>query len=123
MNATVPIGGPAVRSGGLATALLLSAVTLLGGFSACRTRATSAGGQDSTLTTVVIPVEGMSCVSCAATIKRRLGSMNGVGDVEVSLGERHARVRFDPSLLSPDRLTAAINDLGYRAGVPVEARP
>lgn len=122
MNATAPTGGPALGARGLGAVLLLSAGALLGGLGGCRTQAAPTG-RDSTLTTVVIPVEGMSCVSCAATIKKRLGSLNGVEDVEVSLGERQARVRFDPSLLSPDRLRAAINDLGYRAGVPVEARP
>jgi len=100
---------------------LLSAVSLLG-VSACKTQATPAF-QEANLATVIIPVEGMSCVSCAARIKKTLASMNGVGAVEVSLGERRARVRFDPSRLSPDRLAAAINDLGYHAGTPVEVKP
>jgi copper chaperone CopZ len=123
MIAMVTSSGPAPRARGLAAALLLSGVTVLGGLTGCKTQETPAASQDATLATVVIPVEGMSCVSCAAAIKNRLRSINGVGDVEVSLGERHARVRFDPSRVSPDRLAAAINDLGYRAGVPVEARP
>lgn len=108
---------------GVVAVLLLSAVGLLGGVNACQTQATPAVHQEANLTTVVIPVEGMSCVSCAARIKKTLASMNGVGDVEVSLGERRARVRFDPSRVSPDRLAAAINDLGYHAGTPVEAKP
>lgn len=103
--------------------LLLSVLGVLGGVNACRTQATPAVQEDANLTTVVIPVEGMSCVSCAAKIKKTLASINGIGDVEVSLGERRARVRFDPSRLSPDRLIAAINDLGYHAGAPVEAKP
>ena len=98
---------------------LLGAIGVLGGVNACKTQATPAVHQEANLTTVVIPVEGMSCVSCAARIKKRLASMNGVGEVEVSLGERHARVRFDPSRVSADRLAAAINDLGYHAGAPV----
>lgn len=102
---------------------LLSAIGVLGGVNACTTQATPAAHQEASLTTVLIPVEGMSCVSCAARIKRRLASMNGVGEVEVSLGERHARVRFDPRRVSSDGIVAAINDLGYHAGVPVEAKP
>jgi Cu+-exporting ATPase len=73
--------------------------------------------------TVVIPVEGMSCAACVARIKKTLTSVDGVADIKVSLGERSARVRFDASRLSPDRLVAAINGLGYRAGVPTEAKP
>ncbi|MBI4558680.1 MAG: copper ion binding protein [Candidatus Hydrogenedentes bacterium] len=70
---------------------------------------------------LVIPVEGMSCVACAARVKKTLTSIAGVGDVQVSLAERNARVRFDPSRLAPDQLVAAINGLGYQAGIPKEA--
>lgn len=70
--------------------------------------------------TVLIPVEGMSCVACAASVKKALTSLGGVSKVEVNLAERNARVRFDSTRVSPDRLVAAINGLGYRAGVPAE---
>lgn len=104
-------------------AVFLSAFGLLGAVGACRTQATPAANQEANLTTVVIPVEGMSCVSCAARIKKTLSAIDGVGHVEVSLGERSARVRFDSSRLSPNRLVAAINGLGYHAGAPTEAKP
>ena len=71
---------------------------------------------------VQIPVEGMSCAACVARVKKTLTSIGGVSDVEVSLVKRNARVRFDPSRLSPDQLVAAINGLGYHAGAPAEAR-
>lgn len=102
---------------------LLSAFALLGAVGACKTQATPAANQEANLTTVVIPVEGMSCVSCAARIKKTLAAIDGVAHVEVSLGERSARVRFDSSRVSPDRLAAAINGLGYHAGAPAEAKP
>lgn len=73
------------------------------------------------MNTVVIPVEGMSCVACAARVKKTLSSIAGVGDVQVSLADRNARVRFDASRIAPDRLVAAINGLGYQAGTPTEA--
>lgn len=71
---------------------------------------------------VVMPVEGMSCVACAARVKKGLKEIDGVADVEVNLAERNARVRFAPSKLSPNRLVAAVNGLGYRAGAPREVR-
>ena len=71
---------------------------------------------------VEIPVEGMSCAACVARVKKTLTSMGGVSDVEVSLLKRRARVRFDPSRLSPDQLVGAIKGLGYQAGAPAEAR-
>lgn len=71
--------------------------------------------------TVRIPVEGMSCVACAARIKKTLTAMDGVKDVEVHLGERNARVEFDARRVTPERLAATIKDLGYSAGMPVLA--
>ncbi|MCM2257577.1 MAG: heavy-metal-associated domain-containing protein [Vicinamibacteria bacterium] len=71
---------------------------------------------------VQIPVEGMSCAACVARVKKTLAAIGGVAAVDVSLVERRARVRFDPSRLSPDQLVAAIKGLGYRAGAPAEAR-
>lgn len=78
--------------------------------------------EEAHMNTVLIPVEGMSCVACAARVKKTLTSIAGVGDVQVSLAERNARVRFDPSRIAPDRLVAAINGLGYQAGTPTEAK-
>jgi copper ion binding protein len=66
--------------------------------------------------TVSVPVEGMSCVSCAARVKRTLKGIDGVQHVEVSLERREAVVRFVPDKVTPERLEAAINELGYKAG-------
>jgi copper chaperone CopZ len=58
----------------------------------------------------------MSCVSCAARVKRALKGIEGVEHVEVSLERREAVVRFLPGKVTPQRLEAAINGLGYKAG-------
>lgn len=71
--------------------------------------------------TVRIPVEGMACVACAARVKKTLKAIAGVDEVEVHLGERNARVRFDSRQITADRLVAAIKELGYSAGTPVPA--
>ncbi len=76
--------------------------------------------QDVDMKTVVMPVEGMSCSACVAQVKKALTSIDGVSDVHVNLVERNARVRFAPSKVSPDRLVAAVNGLGYRAGPATE---
>lgn len=72
------------------------------------------------LKTVVIPVEGMACVACAANVKRTIKALDGVSNVEVSLGTRSARVTYVPDKSSPDRIAAAIDQLGYKAGTPQE---
>lgn len=73
------------------------------------------------LKTVLIPVEGMSCMVCATRVKKALSSLEGVSDAEVNLGDRQARVRFDPAKVSPERLASTVGGLGYRAGTPKEA--
>lgn len=70
------------------------------------------------LKTVSIPVEGMSCVSCAARVKRTLKGIDGVQHVEVSLESRQALVRFSSAKVTAEHLEAAINKLGYKAGKP-----
>lgn len=72
--------------------------------------------------TVIMPIEGMSCGSCAAKIKKTLTAIDGVGDVEVNLVERNARIQFAPAKLAPDRLVAAINGIGFTASPPVDAK-
>lgn len=69
--------------------------------------------------TVDIPVEGMSCGSCAASIKRATKAIEGVRDVHVDLVGRRARVEYDAGRTSPEKIRAAIDGLGYRTGTPV----
>ena len=77
-----------------------------------------AAGHQADVRTVVIPVEGMSCSACAASVKKTLTAKEGVSRVEVNLAERAVRVRFDPDKVSPDRLASAINELGYQSSLP-----
>lgn len=114
-------GGPSVARAGIVLALL-GAFPVFGGLSACTRRTTSATNQEANMKVVQIPVEGMSCAACVARVKKTLTSISGVSEVEVSLVERRARIRFDPSRLSPEQLVAAIKGLGYQAGAPAEAR-
>lgn len=74
------------------------------------------GSSAAQVKTVAIPTEGMSCVSCAARVKRTLKGIEGVQHVEVSLERRETVVRFAPAKVTPERLEAAINELGYKAG-------
>ncbi len=77
---------------------------------------------DSQATTVTIPIEGMTCAACVARVKKTLQSIEGVTEVTVSLAQRAARVSYLEAQVSPERVTAAINDLGYKAGAPTAER-
>jgi len=67
---------------------------------------------ESAVKTVVIPVEGMACVACAASVKRALKAIDGVAAVEVNLEKRNAQVTYIPAKVTPDGLVAAIKKLG-----------
>lgn len=120
MDSASPVRSKALRA---AVALAL-AVGAFGLASACTSgeAAHPAASQQTEMKTVVMPVEGMSCVACAASVKKALKAIDGVADVKVNLVERNARIRFAPSKVSSDRLVAAVDSLGYRAGPPTEIR-
>jgi copper chaperone CopZ len=62
----------------------------------------------------VVSVEGMSCSACVARIKRSLAKLEGVGEADVSLEERVARVAYDPRRVTPEKVAVFIADLGYK---------
>jgi copper chaperone CopZ len=103
--------------------VLASVISLLAptGYVFAAAAPTPATDSQPALKTVVIPVEGMACVVCAATVKKTVKSLAGVSRVEVSLEKRGAQVTYAPDKLSPDTIVAAINKLGYKAGSPREA--
>ncbi|XP_069842350.1 copper-transporting ATPase 1 isoform X2 [Dendropsophus ebraccatus] len=70
----------------------------------------------------VIPVEGMTCNSCVQTIEQRIGSINGVHSIQVSLEGRSAAVIYDPTLQTTDALQEAIEEMGFES-TPVTSNP
>jgi copper ion binding protein len=71
---------------------------------------------------VNIPIEGMSCMSCVANVRKTLSNMDGVTEVKVSLQDKNATVTFVPEKASTEQLQKAINQLGYKAGNPQEIK-
>ena len=70
---------------------------------------------------VTLPVEGMTCAACQATVQRALSKAPGVNKAAVNLMMHEATVHFDPALTNPTQLVSAINDTGYVSRVPVAA--
>ena len=69
---------------------------------------------------VTIPVDGMACNRCASRVEKALTGLDGVGDAEVSLAQKRVVVHFDPHRTSADKLASAIDQAGFKAGVPSE---
>lgn len=68
---------------------------------------------DAKAETVTIEVEGMTCAGCSGTVRTALMGVDGVADAQVTFEPPQARVTYDPSRVSVDRLTAATAEVGY----------
>ena len=62
---------------------------------------------------VTLPVTGMTCANCVATIERNLKKVNGVEVALVNLSSERASVEFDPSLVTVTDLIGRIQRAGY----------
>jgi len=64
-----------------------------------------------------LPVEGMTCASCANRIERKLNKLEGVA-ATVNYATERAAVEFDPQQASAQDLLHAVEAAGYRAALP-----
>ena len=60
-------------------------------------------------------VEGMICATCTVTTKAAIKKLNGIKDVQVSLDERSAVIKYDDALTSSDEIKKKIDSVGYKA--------
>jgi len=63
-----------------------------------------------------LPIEGMTCASCATRIEKRLNKLEGV-EATVNYATENAAVLFDPARVAPEDLVAAVQAAGYQAKV------
>ncbi|MCX7922268.1 MAG: copper chaperone CopZ [Clostridia bacterium] len=60
-----------------------------------------------------LTVEGMSCSHCENSVKKSVGSLNGIDSVEVNLKEKRVNVVYDPEKVSLQTIKDTIEDQGY----------
>ena len=70
-----------------------------------------------------LPIEGMTCASCAARIEKRLSKQPGVAFANVNFATKVATVQYDPAATGLSKLAQAVEDLGYKAIVPAPVLP
>jgi Cu+-exporting ATPase len=70
-------------------------------------------------THIVLPIEGMTCATCAGRVEKALGALPGVRAI-VNLAGEQADVQFDPARVAPVALAEAVVRAGY--DVPHETR-
>ena len=66
---------------------------------------------------VVLPITGMTCANCVATIERNLKKVNGVETAVVNLSSERATVEFNPQLTGLNELVGRVERAGYGIAV------
>lgn len=68
--------------------------------------------------TVIIPIEGMTCLTCEIAVTTALKRIDGVLSVSASSKKGIAHVSYNPNKTDIGLLMAAINKTGYKASSP-----
>ncbi|MDP3723871.1 MAG: mercuric transporter MerT family protein [Candidatus Omnitrophota bacterium] len=76
------------------------------------------GSPSDTATEAVIPVEGMTCLTCELTIESGLKRLQGIQHADARMAEQAVSVQYDPTQISLNDVVEAINKIGYRARLP-----
>jgi Cu+-exporting ATPase len=67
-----------------------------------------------------LPIEGMTCSSCAGRVEKSLNEIKGV-EATVNFATERATVSFDPGQVAPEELVGAVESVGYSASLPAPA--
>jgi P-type Cu+ transporter len=62
---------------------------------------------------VTLPITGMTCANCVATVERNLKKSKGVNSASVNLSSERATIEFDPTLSSLEDLIGRVERAGY----------
>ena len=62
---------------------------------------------------LTLPVTGMTCANCVATVERNLKRLDGVGSAVVNLSSERATVEFDSAKLGLTEIIARVERAGY----------
>src|SRR5207247_10255666 len=65
---------------------------------------------------IVLPIEGMSCASCAATVQEALSRATGVATASVNYATARAAVSYDDAQTNVAELIRTVRAAGYDCG-------
>lgn len=63
---------------------------------------------------ITLDVTGMTCMGCVASVKRVVGALPGVSQVDVVLESGKVSISYDASQAQPAQFKQAIQDAGYQ---------
>jgi Cu+-exporting ATPase len=62
---------------------------------------------------ITLPVTGMTCANCVATVERNIKKLDGVLETNVNLSTERASVEYDSELVDQGQIVSRINRAGY----------
>ncbi|HEX9333550.1 MAG TPA: HAD-IC family P-type ATPase, partial [Anaerolineales bacterium] len=62
---------------------------------------------------LTLPITGMTCANCVATVERNLKKLDGVQSAVVNLSSERAMVNYEPTKLQLTDMIARVNRAGY----------
>ena len=62
---------------------------------------------------ITFPIQGMSCVSCAARIEKIIGQMEGIYLAQVNFGSESASIKYEAGQVSTRDISETIEKLGF----------
>jgi len=74
---------------------------------------------------LTLPITGMTCASCVRRVEKALAKVEGVAEASVNLATENAWVAYNPALVRPEQLQAAVERAGYgvRQPPPLDVLP
>jgi len=71
------------------------------------------GDSDKKVARATIPVEGMTCATCASTIEKALCEIGGVENATVNFASEKTTVDYNPEKVNLEKIARTIDELGY----------
>ena len=71
---------------------------------------------------IIVSVRGMSCVTCASAIERRVKKLKGVDDVNAAIMLDKVFIDYNPKLIDSTTIRKEIDKTGYRSYMIVEEK-
>lgn len=65
----------------------------------------------------IIDIEGMVCHSCVNNIETSIKDKPGIVEIKVSLEDNNGRVKYDSTVITPEKIADMIDDMGFDAKV------
>uniref|UniRef100_A0A8B9Q231 Copper-transporting ATPase 1 n=1 Tax=Apteryx owenii TaxID=8824 RepID=A0A8B9Q231_APTOW len=70
-----------------------------------------------------LKIEGMTCHSCTSTIEGKIGKLQGIQQIKVSLDNQEAVVMYQPHLITAEEIKHQIEAAGFIASFKKQPRP